>query len=173
MSSSNSITQKITAVSVMSKSEVAEVPALAETKSTLIESRPDVIEGKTYKIKPASTESAFYITINDVVNDDGSKRPMEMFIVSKDVESFQWISALTRLTSAIFRHTPDVSFVAKELQEVFDPRGGYYIPGSQGKYANSIVAHIGVVLEMHFKGLGIGEDGPDKHQLELIKEKQV
>lgn len=153
------INAKITGFAVSTKkSQEAEAPVavrevVREVSERIIE-RPDVVSGTTYKIKPATQDHSIYITINDVVEDDGTVRPVEIFIVTKCVESYQWISALARLISAVFRNQRDINFLAKELREVFDPRGGYFIPKSGGQFANSIVAHIGYVLEQHLKRIG-------------------
>jgi len=149
------INSKIVGFAVVKEQEAVEVSAPVPVVSTVIESRPELVEGKTYKLKPGSSDHAFYVTINNVVDVNGVTRPIEMFVVSKDIASFQWISALARLVSAVFRHTPDVRFIADELKEVFDPQGGYFIPGSKGKRANSIVAHIGHVLGQHLDSLNV------------------
>jgi ribonucleoside-diphosphate reductase alpha chain len=136
------IEQKIVGVRVAKDVEPvkAVVPALL--------GRPDVVHGQTYKIKPGE-HPAMYITINDVVV-DGKRRPFEMFINSKSMESYQWIVALTRVVSAVFRSTPDPQFLVEELKSVFDPRGGYWQSG--GVYHSSIVAGIGAILEQHITG---------------------
>jgi len=54
--------------------------------------------------------------------------------------------ALTRMISAVFRRGGEVAFVAEELKQVFDPRGGQW---SNGRYVGSLVAAIGDVIERH------------------------
>ena len=85
-----------------------------------------------------------------------SRRPFEIFINSKNMDHFQWIVALTRVMSAVFRKGGDVTFLAEELQAVFDPRGGYFKSG--GKFMPSLVAEIGEVVEKHMKRIGLLED---------------
>jgi len=116
--------------------------------------RPPVVEGRTYKISPAVTDSAMYITINDLILEDGSHRPIEMFISSKHVPHQQWITALTRMISAIFRKPGPFLFVAEELQQIFDPQGGYF---AGGRMVPSVVAHVGTILQEHFEHIGIME----------------
>ena len=69
--------------------------------------RPDFLLGTTYKIKPPVAEHAMYITINDILlnqdTDHESRQPYEVFINSKSMEHFQWVIALTRVISAVFR----------------------------------------------------------------------
>ena len=95
--------------------------------------RPDVLLGSTYKIRSPLVEHALYVTINDIVLNRGtadeSRRPFEVFINSKNMDHFQWIVALTRILSAVFRKGGDVGFLVEEMQAVFDPRGGYFKPG--------------------------------------------
>ncbi len=124
------------------------------TKEAVALERPPVVEGRTYKIKPAVTDSAMYITINDIVMDDGTHRPLEMFISSKHVAHQQWINALTRMISAIFRKPGPFLFVAEELGEIFDPAGGYFL---DGKMMPSVVAHVGEILKEHFIHIGVME----------------
>ncbi|MEJ2574914.1 MAG: NrdJb [Gammaproteobacteria bacterium] len=84
---------------------------------------------------------------------------------------FQWIVALTRIISAVFRKGGDVTFLVEELKAVFDPRGGYFKKG--GKYMPSLVAEIGDAIEHHLRTIGLlKNDGPDEHQQKLIAEKR-
>jgi ribonucleoside-diphosphate reductase alpha chain len=129
----------------------AEVVYLAEPLD-----RPNSLEGHTYKLKWPETEHAMYITINDVIM-NGSRRPFEVFVNSKNMEHYAWTLALTRMVSAVFRRGGDVSFVVEELKAVFDPRGGAWV---KGKYIPSILAAIGGVIEEHMINIGfIGGEG--------------
>ncbi len=137
--------------------------------------RPDKITGSTYKVKTPVTEHALYITINDIVMNEGTpqehRRPFEIFINSKNMEHFQWIVALTRVMSAVFRKGGDVTFLVEELESVFDPNGGYYKKG--GKYIPSLVAELGQVVEQHLQSIGMLKiKQPDEHQKKLIEEKK-
>lgn len=137
--------------------------------------RPEMLVGSTYKIKTPVSEHAFYITINDMLLNPGTpyekRRPFEMFINSKNMDHYQWISALTLIVSAVFRKGGDVTFLVKELQSVFDPKGGYFRKG--GKYMPSLVAEIGYVIEAHLKIIGlIKAPVVDKHQREIIEQKR-
>jgi hypothetical protein len=76
-----------------------------------------------------------YVTINDIILNEGTeheqRRPFEVFINSKNLDHYQWIVALTRIISAVFRKGGDVTFLVEELKAVFDPRGGYWQPGGK------------------------------------------
>ena len=137
--------------------------------------RPEMLLGSTYKIKTPQSEHALYITINDVVLNPGTehemRRPYEIFINSKNMDHFQWIVALTRIISAVFRKGGDVTFLVDELRSVFDPRGGYFKKG--GKYKPSLVAEIGDAIECHMKMTGMIEDkGIDDCQKEILDAKR-
>jgi hypothetical protein len=138
--------------------------------------RPETLLGSTYKVKTPLSEHALYVTINDVILNEGTdhqlRRPFEVFINSKNMDHFQWIVALTRIISAVFRKGGDVTFLADELRSVFDPRGGYFKKG--GKYMPSLVAEIGDAIECHLRMIGmIKDDGLDEHQKKLIAEKRA
>ena len=137
--------------------------------------RPDMILGSTYKIKTPQSEHALYITINDIVLNPGTehekRRPYEIFINSKNMDHFQWIVALTRIISAVFRKGGDVTFLVDELRSVFDPRGGYFKKG--GKYKPSLVAEIGDAIECHMKMIGMIKGGEmDADQRQMLEEKK-
>lgn len=125
--------------------------------------RPEKLLGSTYKIKTPLSEHALYVTINDIVlNPDTPyerRRPFEIFINSKNMDNFQWTVALTRILSAIFRKGGDITFLVEELSAVFDPRGGYY-SGSRRRLMPSLVAEIGLVIEIHMKEIGMIVDEP-------------
>ena len=112
--------------------------------------RPDKVVGATYKLRWPDSEHAMYVTVNDIEM-DGVRRPLEVFVNSKNLEHYAWVVALTRMISAVFRRGGEVAFVAEELKQVFDPRGGQW---SQGKYVPSLVAAIGEVLERHMRETG-------------------
>ncbi|HET8555607.1 MAG TPA: NrdJb [Rhodanobacteraceae bacterium] len=138
--------------------------------------RPQTLIGATYKIKSPLFEHALYVTINDIVLNAGTeyeqRRPFEIFINSKNMDHFQWIVALTRIMSAVFRKGGDVTFLVEEMKAVFDPRGGYFKAG--GVYMPSIVAEIGAVLEQHMKRIGLIHDPElSESQKALIAEKRA
>jgi hypothetical protein len=138
--------------------------------------RPEMLLGSTYKIKTPLSEHSLYLTINDIILNPGTghelRRPFEIFINSKNMDHFQWIVALTRIISAVFRKGGDVTFLVEELRSVFDPRGGYFKKG--GKYMPSLVAEIGDAIETHMRIIGlIKDDGLDEHQQKLVNEKRA
>ncbi len=139
--------------------------------------RPEMLVGATYKIKTPQSEHALYVTINDMVLNHGTKheirQPFEIFINSKNMDHFQWVVALTRVMSAVFRKGGDVTFLVDEMKAVFDPQGGYFKPGGGG-FMPSIVAEIGHALESHMKMIGlIKEEKMPAAQREMILAKRA
>ncbi len=118
-------------------------PVLVEMSERV--ERPEVLVGSTYKIKTPISDHAMYVTVNDIVLNEGTdseqRRPFEIFINSKNLDHYQWIVALTRVISAVFRKGGDVTFLVDELKAVFDPRGGYWQHG--GKFMPSFIAELG------------------------------
>lgn len=138
--------------------------------------RPEELKGYTYKIKTPLSDHAMYITINNIVLNEGTEHeqeyPFEVFINSKNMEQFQWILALTRVISAVFRKGGDATFLADELKQVFDPQGGYFKKG--GRFMPSLVAEIGDVLETHMKKIGlIQEEEVSAEMQALMAEKRA
>ncbi len=138
--------------------------------------RPEILIGSTYKIKSPLFEHALYVTINDIVLNASSeheqRRPFEIFINSKNMDHFQWIVALTRIMSAVFRKGGDVTFLVDEMKAVFDPKGGYFKAG--GVYMPSLVAELGCIVEDHLKSIGLMHDPDmsDAHRA-MIAEKRA
>jgi len=122
--------------------------------------RPEALVGKTYKLRWPESEHAFYVTINDIVQ-DGRRRPFEVFINSANLEHYAWTVALTRMISAVFRRGGDVTFVVRELKSIFDPRGGSWM---EGRYVPSLLAAIGNVIEQHMIDIGFIPQ-PDKRNV--------
>ena len=174
------INKKIVSYKVVSK-ETAEVVQPAEEKPSLESmnenlARPEVLLGSTYKIKTPQSEHALYITINDIILNQGTaheeRRPYEIFINSKNMEHFQWVLALTRLISAVFRKGGDATFLVEEMKAVFDPHGGYFKKG--GVFMPSLVAEIGHAIESHMKHIGmIKSEKMTDHQKQFLDEKRA
>jgi ribonucleoside-diphosphate reductase alpha chain len=134
---------------------VLEVKA-AEATASIMPNPPDLmvrsdkLTGATYKLRWPDNEHAMYVTINDI-EQDGVARPFEIFVNSKNLEHYAWVVALTRMISAVFRRGGEVAFVAEELKQVFDPRGGQW---TNGRYVGSLVAAIGDIIERHMIDTG-------------------
>ncbi len=180
------IDQKIVKYEVAAREEKKEPEALAAAPAPrgdgkVIQmhekvSRPDVLLGSTYKIKTPVCDHAMYVTINDIVLNRGTphemRRPFEIFINSKNLDHYQWIVALTRIISAVFRKGGDITFLVEELKAVFDPRGGYWKSG--GVFMPSIIAELGHVVEDHLVEIGIIKKPVlDEARRQLIEQKRA
>lgn len=169
------IDQKITGYEVVKKEDEAK-----RSESNVVQmheklERPEALLGSTYKLKTPLTEHALYVTINDVVLNAGTpherRQPFEIFINSKSMDHFQWVVALTRVISAVFRKGGDSTFLVEELHSVFDPRGGYF---KKGKYTPSLVAELGDVIETHMKSIGlIKSEEMDETRKQFIEAKRA
>ena len=163
MTESNKITKKIVGFKVRGANDDAAPDAPSPPESSVVHmnetlARPEMLVGSTYKIKPVGMDHAMYVTINDIIlNEDTEhevRRPFEIFINSKNMDQFQWIVALTRIMSAVFRKGGDVTFLVEEMKAVFDPKGGYWKPGT-GVFVPSVIAEIGMVVEDHLQRIGM------------------
>ena len=174
------ISQKIVSYKVSTEEQRQETVA-KEVDSNIIQmnekvSRPEELAGSTYKIKTPMSDHALYLTINDIVLNQGTnhelRRPFEVFINSKNMDHFQWIVALTRVISAVFRKGGDCTFLVEELKAVFDPQGGYFKPG--GRFMPSLVAEIGWAIEDHLQKIGMMTKVEiPAHQQKIMDEKRT
>lgn len=112
--------------------------------------REPVLSGWTYKLLWPDSDQAYYITINDI-EENGRRRPFELFINTRNLEHSTWILGLTRMISAVFRRGGDVAFIAEELGDILDPRGGQWV---DGRFMGSVLAAIGDVIDAHMRRIG-------------------
>lgn len=171
------IDKKITSVEVYTNEPEPEYTKPENKNEKLINNiekkliiREEILNGKTYKVKSPLSDYSLYITINDIEL-DGKKYPFEIFINSKSVEHVQWIIALTRLISSVFRQSisfgNDISFIVKELKSVFDSTGGYR--KSKNIIIPSLVAEIGYIIEKHLIYLNLLDDRIENNNLSEMK----
>ena len=116
-----------------------------------IMTRPDVVDAKVYKLKSAFVKKSVFITLS-YTEENNQKRPVEIFINSKDLSRSHEYVMLTRLISAVFRRDADVMFILEELQGILDPEGGRF---KEGNYYQSLYAEIAEVIENFFYDVGI------------------
>ena len=176
---SKKIDKKIVGYKVVSDDAKAE--PITEADSNIIQmhekvSRPETLSGSTYKIKTPLSDHAMYLTINDIILNEGSdhelRRPFEIFLNSKNMDQYQWISALTRVISAVFRKGGDCTFLVEELKAIFDPQGGYFKSG--GRFMPSLVAEIGWAIEDHLQKIGLLKKAEiPEHQQKIMDEKRT
>jgi len=114
--------------------------------------RPDVVNGETIKIRSPNIDAAIYVTINDARVDD-KIRPIEVFLNSRDMPSWQWISwGMRQLSRVLQAPGPFPAYAIEDMLQIADPQGFYVV----GKVKHpSVVAHIGYVLREHCRELGL------------------
>jgi ribonucleoside-diphosphate reductase alpha chain len=137
----NTIDKKITGYKVLTETTP---PTIAELHTL---ERDEVLSGTTYKLKVE--DWAYYVTVNDTIV-DGAARPFEVFINTKNAERYASLTTLTRLISAYFRTGHAYAFIAEELSQIIDPKGGFW---QKGTYYASFEALLGEVLKKHFDNL--------------------
>ena len=134
--------------------------------------RPEVVDAKVYKVRSAFVKNSVFITLSFVSTDLG-KRPIEIFINSKDLNRSAEYVVLTRLISAIFRRATDPMFILEELHGIQDPNGGSF---KDGRYYHSFYAEVAHVIERFFYDVGILDEkeasSKDMHS-DLLESKSV
>ncbi len=124
--------------------------------------RPEVVNAKVYKVKSAFVKNAVFITLSYVDTHSGRK-PIEIFINSKDLNRSAEYVVLTRLISAIFRRATDPMFILEELHGIHDPNGGSF---KDGKYYHSFYAEVADVIERFFYDVKIIEKSDENLNLD-------
>ena len=153
-------------IKLKKNSEVKEINKKIDSKSEVGSRnsnsaiRPEVVNAKVYKVKSAFVKNAVFITLSYVDTHSGRK-PIEIFINSKDLNRSAEYVVLTRLISAIFRRATDPMFILEELHGIHDPNGGSF---KDGKYYHSFYAEVADVIERFFYDVKIIE--PQKKDLQ-------
>ena len=158
---------KKTNISLVQKKE-KEKKQPAELKQRAVNSafRPLVVDAKVYKVKSAFVKNSVFITLSYVDSDEGRK-PIEIFINSKDLNRAPEYVVLTRLISAIFRRATDPMFILEELHGIHDPNGGSF---KEWKYYHSFYAEVAETIERFFYDVGIIENKPAKKTQNINEE---
>ena len=168
------LNKKSTIVEVKSKKENTEQSSVEsnQKKQTSSASRPKVVDAKVYKVKSAFVKNSVFITLSYVETETG-RRPIEIFINSKDLNRAPEYVVLTRLISAIFRRATDPMFILEELHGIHDPNGGSF---KEGRYYHSFYAEVAETIERFFYDVGIisKEDvKKDKEQLNQVPNEEM
>ena len=150
-------------IKLNNKSKITEIPqnnkadnktSASKNTTTSSATRPKVVDAKVYKVKSAFVKNSVFITLSYVDTDLG-RRPIEIFINSKDLNRAPEYVVLTRLISAIFRRATDPMFILEELHGIHDPNGGSF---KEGKYYHSFYAEVAETIEKFFFDVGIIKD---------------
>ena len=138
-----------------------------QKKQSSSASRPKVVDAKVHKVKRAVVKNSVFITLSYVDTENG-RRPIEIFINSKDLNRAPEYVVLTRLISAIFRRATDPMFILEELHGIHDPNGGSF---KEGRYYHSFYAEVAETIEKFFYDVGIiskEDTKKDKEQLDQV-----
>lgn len=103
------------------------------------------LPGATYKVTVETPERRYrvYITINE---QDGN--PFEVFVRCDNPQLYEWITALTLLTSKLLQRGMSLKEIGQELQIIHSgATSAHFLPG--GQHCISLVARIGRTLERH------------------------
>lgn len=168
------LNKKSTIVEVKNKSKNPESSeqAAKQKKQSSSASRPKVVDAKVYKVKSAFVKNSVFITLS-YVNTDNGRRPIEIFINSKDLNRAPEYVVLTRLISAIFRRATDPMFILEELHGIHDPNGGSF---KEGRYYHSFYAEVAETIEKFFYDVGIiskEESKKDTEQLDQVPNEEM
>jgi len=125
--------------------------------------RPEVVNAKVYKVKSAFVKNSVFITLGYTDTPEFGRKPIEIFINSKDLNKAPEFVVLTRLISAIFRRATDPMFILEELHGIHDPNGGSF---KEGKYYHSFYAEVAETIERFFYDVGIIEEKNNEQPVE-------
>lgn len=108
-----------------------------------------ITKSRTYKLKASNLDASIYFTI---VYGDSSIDAM--FVNSKEMSSFQWVTALMTAYTKLMKAGCPVEQIIKDMEETFDPNGSYLVFGKKDDdgnqvTANSIIHHLGMILKEH------------------------
>jgi len=136
-------------VEILKKKEETPLPQQVHIN---LSSRPYKLEGRTYKVKPPESRHAYYLTFTHLVNSKKVK-PFELFINTKNPFVEEWVKALGRVISAVFRNVDDPTFLVDELKEIMGKSG--FWSSQRRKFIPSLIAEFGDVMRDYFEEIGI------------------
>lgn len=136
----------------MTDKDKAVVTPTEPTKTLL--TRPEVLNGATYKIKPLVLQHAIYLTINNTVVADKIV-PYELLINTKNVELFHFMEVFCFTITTLFRLQQDISHLLEEYGDIPAIGGGYWskpkVKGEKGKFYKSFIGEIADVIKGHLE----------------------
>lgn len=118
--------------------------------------RPDVLSGKTYKVKPPDQKHAYYLTFTYYVASNGRNHAYEFFINTKDPSAEEWTTLITRITSAVFRNVDDPTFLVDEFRDIKSLQTGFW-SAVRHKWVPSLAAEFGERMKEFFTEIGLME----------------
>jgi ribonucleoside-diphosphate reductase alpha chain len=119
-------------------SQTADVGQTKEPAGLLIlapRERPEVLSGRSVKVKWPGLTSSLYLTVNFM--EDGT--PWEVFFNSKDQRAMEWTTALSLLMSLVLRSGFKLQDLSEEFSQIHALEGGW----AEEKYYPSLIAYLG------------------------------
>jgi ribonucleoside-diphosphate reductase alpha chain len=125
--------------------------------------RPDVVEGRTYKVKFSPTEPSMYICINDLEDS-----PLEIFFKVNNSMHQEYLDGLSRAITSLWRRGIPAEHLFNEFCEYVSPNAGSWYEIRHGKkvYLKSILHAIGLTVQKHFHLLGYDDYKADEKVLD-------
>jgi len=119
--------------------------------------RPNVLEGRTYKVRPHPSEASIYITINDFEDS-----PFEIFFTTNNATHQEYLDGLSRAITALWRRGILGDFLFEDFCRYESPSGGTFYEYEPGKHKRlkSILDAIGTVVRRHIKLIGCEYNSP-------------
>jgi ribonucleoside-diphosphate reductase alpha chain len=117
----------------------------AGTPPETLAKRPNTLQGRTRRIKWPTLSASLYLTVNYL-----DQIPHEVFFNSKDARLHDWMVATSLMITSILRRGGEVSFIAKELQQVQSLHDNAFVQGPHDTHPrnySSLISLIGSHLE--------------------------
>ena len=111
--------------------------------------RPADLEGYTYRIRPNPTGPSLYVTINDF-----EEEPYEIFFKTNNAEHQELLDMVSRTLTSLMRRGISAEHLIGEFKKYESPSGGGWY---EQRYIKSRAAAIGMIMEKHYRKLGIVE----------------
>jgi hypothetical protein len=107
----------------------------------------------TYKLRsPVLTNHAIYFTIGgSSIPCIDANMPRSFFINSKEIKSLSF-ALMTAVVTQISRRLEEGALIEKvinDMKETFEPDGSYFLEDGTGRRVNSLIHHLGLILEQH------------------------
>lgn len=113
--------------------------------------RPYALSGITYALLVSNGHQDMVKVFLTLCERDG--RLSEVFINTKDEHLHGRVDALMMFLTRLLQDGKTIESIVEDLQNIFDPTGGHFLKG--GRYAKSVEAHIGYVLQDHVTRGGV------------------
>ncbi|WP_271271161.1 hypothetical protein [Aliamphritea hakodatensis] len=137
---------------------VAEIPDILALDTAGL-SRPQSLSGTTYEVITPRSEHPLYVTINDLILNPGTDAqvnyPWEIFVNTRNMDHFMWITSLNQIISGVFDKPAPLGERLRELHGLFDQHSQHLKQG--GRFTPALASELGEAIFGHFKAVGLPE----------------